>query len=232
MALTPPPAAEAFSAHAEHYTALRRRLVPGYDAFYSAVTDVLDGLLAPERRAELQVLDLGAGTGLLSAQIQAVFPHVRLTLLDASEPMLREARQRLGAGVQGVHVGDMADGLPDGRFDAIVSALAIHHLEHPAQRELFDRCRAALAPGGIFVNAEQLAGPSAGLTEAYEQRWARECRALGATEAELAETRERMRHDRCIDLGTQLGWLRDAGFAPVDCIYRRWRLAVYFGVRP
>jgi tRNA (cmo5U34)-methyltransferase len=227
-----PPAAAAFSAHAEQYTALRRRLVPGYDAFYSAVTDVLDWLLGAEPRDELRVLDLGAGTGLLSAQVLAIFPQARLTLLDASEAMLAEARERLGATVDAVHVADMAGGLPEGRFDAIVSALAIHHLEHPAQRELFDRCRGALAPGGIFVNAEQLAGPTAGLTEVYERQWERECRGLGASDAELVDTRERMRHDRCTDLETQLSWLRDAGFAPVDCIYRRWRLAVYFGVRP
>lgn len=227
-----PPAAAAFSAHAAQYTALRRRLVPGYDAFYGAVTDVLDALLSPERGGELRVLDLGAGTGLLSEQIRAVFPQARLTLLDASEAMLAEACQRLGSGVEAVHVGDMADGLPSGQFDAIVSALAIHHLEHPAQRELLERCWLALPPGGIFVNAEQVTGPTAELAEVYERRWAQECRALGATDAELAETRVRMRHDRCTDLETQLGWLREAGFSPLDCVYRHWRFAVLFGVRP
>ena len=56
-------AAQAFSAHAADYTALRRRLVPGYDAFYGTVVDVLGLVDGGVHR----VLDLGAGTGLLSA---------------------------------------------------------------------------------------------------------------------------------------------------------------------
>lgn len=55
---------------------------------------------------------------------------------------------------------DLADPLPTPRpWDAIVSALAIHHLDDAAKRELFARVHAALAPGGMFVNAEQVAGP-------------------------------------------------------------------------
>ena len=87
-----PSAAQAFSAHAGEYTAQRRRLIPVYDAFYAAVIDVLrlvgDGGIR-------RVLDLGAGTGLLSAQVVHAFPDVSIDLLDGSEPMLAEARQRL-----------------------------------------------------------------------------------------------------------------------------------------
>jgi tRNA (cmo5U34)-methyltransferase len=88
------------------------------------------------------------------------------------------------------------------------------------------RVHAALAPGGVFVNAEQVDGPTPELTALYAQRWAQDCRALGATEAELDAARERMRHDRCTDAETQLAWLRDAGFAAADCTYRSWRFAV------
>jgi hypothetical protein len=61
--MSEPAAAAAFSAHAREYMALRRRLVPGFEAFYGSVTDVL-GMLEP---APAWILDLGAGTGLLSA---------------------------------------------------------------------------------------------------------------------------------------------------------------------
>jgi tRNA (cmo5U34)-methyltransferase len=223
------PAAQAFSAHAADYTALRRRLVPGYDEFYDAVVDVLR--LVARGVTAGRVLDLGAGTGLLSAVIAAAFPSARIELLDASEPMLHEARGRLGDAVAAVYVQDMAMPLPDGPFDAIVSALAIHHLEHDDKRALMRRAHERLRSGGVFVNAEQVSGPTPELTAAYDERWARDCRALGATESELDAARERMRHDRCVDVEPQLSWLREAGFATADCVYKSWGFAVMAGFK-
>jgi tRNA (cmo5U34)-methyltransferase len=220
-------ASAAFSAHAPRYTALRRRLVPGYDEFYGAVVDVLSLSAQPPRR----VLDLGAGTGLLSARMAEAFPDTEFELLDGSEPMLAEARVRLGDAVAAVHVADMADPLPAGSFDAIVSALAIHHLTDADKRHLFSRAREALVAGGVFVNAEQVAGPTDELTAIYNSIWERDCRALGATEEELDGARERMRHDRCVDVGSQLAWMREAGFGAADCVYKSWRFAVLAGFK-
>jgi tRNA (cmo5U34)-methyltransferase len=221
-------AAAAFSAHAAEYTALRRRLVPDYDGFYGALLDVVALLPAPPAR----VLDLGAGTGLVSAAVLAAHPAVELELLDGSAEMLEEARGRLGGAVTAVHVADMTDALPAGPFDAVVSGLAIHHLSDDDKQALNRRVLAALRPGGVFVNAEQVAAPDPALEPVYTGRWAEDCRALGATEAELDAARERMRHDRCSDVGSQLRWLRDAGFERVDCVYKQWRFAVMCGFAP
>ena len=220
-------ATTAFSAHAPQYTALRRRLVPGYDAFYGAVLDVLKLSRQPPRR----VLDLGAGTGLLSAAVLRAFPGVSIELLDGSAPMLAEAAERLGGAVTAVHVADMADPLPGGPFDAIVSALAIHHLDHADKRRLFSRAHQALVAGGVFVNAEQVAGPTDELTTIYTAIWERDCRALGATDAELDDAHQRMRHDRCADVESQLRWMRAAGFTAADCVYKSWRQAVLAGFK-
>jgi tRNA (cmo5U34)-methyltransferase len=218
-------ATTAFSAHAPQYTALRRRLVPGYDQFYGAVVDVMS--LSPQ--APRRVLDVGAGTGLLSAAVLTAFPDVSIELLDGSEPMLIEAAERLGDAVSAVHVADMSSGLPDGPFDAIVSALAIHHLDDAAKRRLFARAHAAIVPGGVFVNADQVAGPTDALTAIYTATWERDCRALGATDEELHDAYERMRHDRCADVESQLMWLRQAGFSAADCVSKSWRQAVLAG---
>jgi tRNA (cmo5U34)-methyltransferase len=216
-------ATAAFSAHAAEYTAVRRRLVPGLDAFYGAVIDVL-GLVDG---GVTRVLDLGAGTGLLSTRIAEAFPAAAVELLDGSAAMLDQARATLGDAAGALHVADLRDRLPEAApYDAVVSALAIHHLEDPEKRALFERVRAALRPGGVFVNAEQVSAPTSGLTRVYERMWARDCMALGATAAELDGARERMRHDRCADTETQLRWLREAGFAGADCVYKSWRFAV------
>jgi tRNA (cmo5U34)-methyltransferase len=220
-------ATASFSAHASQYTALRRRLVPGYDQFYGAVVDVLSLNEQPPRR----VLDLGAGTGLLSAAVLTAFPDVSIELLDGSEAMLAEAAERLSGAVGAVHVADMTAPLPAGPFDAIVSALAIHHLADADKRRLFSRTFEALVPGGVFVNAEQVAGPTDELTAIYTATWERDCRALGATDEELDDARQRMRHDRCADVASQLAWLRQAGFTAADCVYKSWRQAVLVGFK-
>ena len=114
-----------------------------------------------------RVLDLGAGTGLLTGFVRATYPEAELTLLDGAAPMLDRARATLGDERTRYVVGDLADPLPDGPWDAIVSALAIHHLDDAGKRALFARVRGALAAGGVFVNAEQVAGESPWLDAVY-----------------------------------------------------------------
>ena len=226
--MSAPASSRAFSAHAPEYTALRRRLVPRFDAFYAAAVDALVSL---SDGAVTRVLDLGAGTGLLSAWVGEAYPAARFDLLDGSAEMLAEARRRLAGVVADVHIQDMADALPAGPYDAVISALAIHHLEDADKRSLFARVQAALRPGGVFVNAEQVAGPTPELAGLYRERWAADAAAQGGSAGEIADAVSRRRHDRCADVESQLAWLREAGFATVDCPYKYWESAVLVAVR-
>jgi len=219
-------ASDVFDRQAGGYEALRRRLVPPYDDFYGTAVAALDLAARPPRR----ILDLGAGTGLLARGVLAARPQAELVLLDAAPAMLDEARATLGDRVA-YHVGDLADPLPAGPWDAVVSALAAHHLDDPGKRDLFARAHDALAPGGVFVNAEQVAGPTARLDAAY-RAWHRErALALGATEQDWREAEERMAYDRCASVEAQLGWLRDAGFAEADCLFKDRLFAVLVALR-
>lgn len=221
------PSAAAFSREASEYDALRRRLIPCFDAFYGTALQLLDEARLGESP---RVLELGAGTGLFSAMILERFPGARLRLLDASAPMLDEARRRF-AGREGVDfsVADMASADLGTGWDAIVSALAIHHLEDEEKRVLFARIREALAPGGIFVNAEQVLGPSPAAEMRYRRIWNADIRALGASEAQVAAADGRMAFDRCASVEDQLGWMRAAGLVDVDCSFKSWRFAVLSG---
>jgi tRNA (cmo5U34)-methyltransferase len=210
-----------FQAHAEDYDAERRRLLPCFDAFYAAAIDAVGLCERPLHR----VLDLGAGTGLLAGAVARAHPAAQLTLLDGAAAMLAQARTRLGDSPRYV-VADLGDQLPDGPWDAVVSALAIHHLDDPGKRALFARVREALAAGGVFVNAEQVAGESPWLDAVYVERHERAARALGATDAEWAAATQRMSHDVCATVDDQLAWLREAGFADAGCLWRDGRFAV------
>jgi tRNA (cmo5U34)-methyltransferase len=216
----------AFDAHATEYDALRRRLVPCFDAFYGAATQLVADT------APRDVLDLGAGTGLLSALVAEACPDARLHLLDGSARMLDQAQAALGGRIAALHVADLADPLPGGPYGAVVSALAIHHLDDAGKERLTARVFDALRPGGVFVNAEQVAGPTPALEARYRAQHERDARALGTTDAEWAAALERMSHDRCSPVGVQLQWLHAAGFADVDCVFRDGRFAVLTGRRP
>jgi len=215
-------ALEAFAAHAPEYDATRRRLVPDFDGFYGAAIDALRGLPGPPKR----VLDLGAGTGLLSAMVAGAFPDAELVLTDGAAPMLAQAEAFLGARAEYV-VADFQDPLPGAGFCAVVSALAIHHLDDAGKRDLFARVHAALKPGGVFVNAEQI---HAGTPDAEERAvaWHRGvATANGSDDEEWAGALGRMSHDRCATLEDQLSWLRAAGFTDVAAPYVNVRFAVF-----
>ena len=179
-------------------------------------------------------VELGAGSGLFSAMLRKAFPKAHLTLIDFSENMLALARQRLGADDPRITflLSDYTTQPLPANADAIVSSLSIHHLEDERKRALLPRILEALRPGGIFVNADHIAGPTPELEERYQQRWLRDVRALGATEQQIADSLFRQKEDRRTPVAPQLAWLREAGFANVDCWYKHSSFAVMSGVRP
>jgi tRNA (cmo5U34)-methyltransferase len=204
------------------YDAERRRLVPDFEGFYGTAVELIIDACAGRSRP--RILDLGAGTGLLS-QVLLDRLDAEVTAFDGSPAMLARLRTRFGDRVTTV-VGDLAGELPPGPWDAVMSALAIHHLTDDDKQALFARVLAVLAPGGVFVNAEQILGPSPWLEERNARQWERDARALGATDTEINGALERMRSDRCTPVKDQRRWLRHCGFTEVDCPYQRHRFAV------
>ncbi|MFY1636261.1 class I SAM-dependent methyltransferase [Solwaraspora sp. WMMB335] len=208
------------------YDALRRQLIPSFDLLYGSATSAV----AMSVPSQPRILDLGAGTGLLSAAVLDRIPGAAVTLVDHSERMLGQARNRFNGNQQVEFiVSGLMDPLPAGPFDAVVSGLAIHHLEHHEKQTLFRRIPQILHPGGMFVNVEQVLAPHPELEQMYDRQHEGHVHAAGTPADEWAAGRERMKHDICIDVGTQLGWLREAGFDIVDCLAKDWRFATYAG---
>lgn len=222
---------KAFAAGADTYDRARRKLVPCFDDFYLTTLDLLPFALD----SRFEVLDLGAGTGLLSAMIAEMFPKAQLTLFDLTPEMLAIARQRLkpvGRRVRFVTADFAAAGSSAKSYDAVVSALAIHHLPDSGKRHLFSDIFKYLTPGGVFINADQVAGETATIDRRSYDMWIKRARELKAGERDLNAALERMKQDLPATVGQQLAWMREAGFVEVACTYRNLIFAVLSGTKP
>ena len=118
-----------------------------------------------------------------------------------------------------------------GKFDAIWSALAIHHLSASEKQQLFKDVYNQLKPGGIFVNADQSLGRTEQIEKIYRDQWLKEVRACGVTEDDLSNSLERIKEDRMDTLEAQLGWLSEAGFSQVNVWFQDHSFNVYSGIR-
>lgn len=108
--------------------------------------------LRPEGGRVARILDLGTGTGETARRVLARHPSALLVGVDESPPMLEHARTFLPEA--DLRAGRLEDALPEGQFDLVVSALAVHHLETAAKRDLFERVYRSLSPGGRFALAD------------------------------------------------------------------------------
>jgi tRNA (cmo5U34)-methyltransferase len=171
-----------------------------------------------------RVLDLGTGDGrLLSLVLPSLVRHehpAQAVALDFSPAMLEAAGKRF-AGESSVSVvaHNLDDPLPAlGKFDAVISSFAIHHLVHERKRALYAEIYALLIPGGVFCNLEHVASPTPRLHYEFLER-------IGFT----VETEDPS--NKLLDVETQLGWLREIGFVDVDCGWKWRELALLAGVR-
>lgn len=181
--------------------------------------DVAEEMLLEALPSQLErFVDFGTGDGRLLAAVRNRHPGAAAVGIDTSEPMLARAAERFDADSRvELRVHDLALPLADlGPIDAAVSGLAIHHLEHERKRALFEEVHSLLTPGGVFANLDLVASASTRLHERFRHQ-------IGRTEDDPT--------DRLADLAEQMGWLREAGFAEVDCHFKWLELALVVAVK-
>ncbi|MCC6614798.1 MAG: class I SAM-dependent methyltransferase [Anaerolineae bacterium] len=188
-----------------------------------------------------KILDLGAGSGMLSQILLSRYPAAHAWLVDFSDPMLEAARANFKPEQATILKASFADSewqaALDGAdaFDVIVSGYAIHHLPDARKRSLYAESFALLRPGGIFVNVEHVASPTPWVESLFTEAFADnlyQARGGAMSREEIVERLYTDDGDICAPVEDQCTWLREIGFQDVDCYMKIYALAVFGSIKP
>jgi ubiquinone/menaquinone biosynthesis C-methylase UbiE len=197
-------------------------------------------------RQPLQILELCCGEGLLAQALLERFPASIIHCYDGSAEMLRQAQVRLAGFGHRVQFKTFDLVAPDWRvtshsWQAIVSSLAIHHLDNAQKQTLYSDLYRLLNPNGVLIIADviQPAHPLAVALAAKlwdEQVYQRALALDGHTQVYdfFRQQQWNLYHypdpmDKPSRLADQLKWLEAAGFAEVDVYWLKAGHAIFGG---
>jgi ubiquinone/menaquinone biosynthesis C-methylase UbiE len=214
-----------FSQIAKEYDEQRKLFIPCFDDYYGLSVS----FLKKTRNDIRKILDLGAGTGLLTKRLYDEYPNANYTLVDISEQMLAVARQRF-SGLKNFNYSilDYSTDLPCGKFDLIASALSFHHVENADKLQLYSNIYDKLKDGGCLLNLDQFNASSDEMNEKYNNYWYEYINTSGIALDNKGAWLKRRELDRenTIDETKQL--LTKVGFRNVECIYNYLKFGVIY----
>jgi len=215
-----------FRDYAPKYDSFTLRAMPHYQEMLGEIVRCL-----PDRAND--ILDLGCGTGSLTALLARHYQNSAITAIDASAEMIELARDRLGSSAvshdQVKFVESLFENLelPARAYDLIASNMSLHHIVDKAP--FYRRLQEGLRPGGMLVLGDELAGALPRIQQLNWDGWLRFARDSGGLSD--IEIEEIVRHEREFDhyetLPRQLELLRVSGFGSVDCVWRYLNYAVF-----
>lgn len=201
--------------------------------YYPEMIEALGAALPFPADQSLTICDLGVGTGAVSARVLQSYPEARLICVDIAPNMLIEAQRKLGPQAEAEYI--EADfyrfEFPE-QVDAVVSSLALHHLEtDDDKRGFYQKIYQALKPGGVFVNADVVLGSTDLMQSVYMIKWT-EFMQRTMSEEGIARIFQKYHHeDRPAPLRGHLQMLAEVGFQSIEVIWKYYNFAVYGGSR-
>jgi ubiquinone/menaquinone biosynthesis C-methylase UbiE len=180
----------------------------------------------------MNVVDLGAGTGLLTKAIYEMYPSANYTLIDVSGDMLKIAKDRfIGMSNFNFLECNYVEEIPVNNCDLICSALSIHHLNENDKENLYKNIYSKLSDGGCFINLDQFIAKSKKIDNLYNDWWSAYINSSGMTQREKEAGRERRKLDKENTIDETINLLRKGGFENVECIYNFMKFGVVMAVK-
>lgn len=215
---------EQFNLVSKEYDANRRKFIPCFDDFYISVTDFIAKSLDKKPQS---IVDLGAGTGLLTSFFFRYFPDSEYVLADIASEMLDVAKKRFD-NLPNVkyEICDYSEKFPKDKVDLVISALSIHHLENEDKQNLFNSVYEHLEKEGLFVNYDQFCAEDSLINDKIEKYWIDGIKSSGISKEEYDRWIERKKLDRECSVKKEISWLKKAGFSVAECVYSCGKFSV------
>ncbi|MDR1617191.1 MAG: class I SAM-dependent methyltransferase [Syntrophomonadaceae bacterium] len=219
---------EQFNCIAQKYDSQRKYFIPCFDDFYKTSVS----LLKLYKNDFQNIVDLGAGTGLLTMEIYKLYNNARYTLIDISKDMLEIARERFD-GLSNFEFieHNYAENIPVKECDLMCSALSIHHLSNTDKIKLYKNVFSKLPKGGCFINLDQFRGTSEKINELYNEWWRNYIHQSGIKEEEKLASIERRKLDKENTINETMEILKGSGFRNVECVYNFMKFGVIIAIK-
>lgn len=219
---------ERFDQAASKYDEQRRFFIPCFDDYYHTSIS----FLADCGNNFQSILDLGAGTGLLTKYLMEQFPNASFSLVDVSEQMLSEAKSRFKdrSNVEFIS-SDYSRTLPEKHFDLVASALSIHHLDEDSKFRLYKMIFEKLDKGGYLINLDQFNSGSGFINESYNKWWYDYIRNSPIVEKDRQSWLKRRELDKENTIDETKAMLYKIGFSQVECIYSFMKFGVILAIK-
>jgi len=226
-------------------------LAPIYDAVFPAVVpkyaeahDVLLSMLPFGSGDSVHILELGCGTGELTRKLVEHFSAARISALDVSPSMLREAVRKLRPFEERVDLlqRDLTDpawheGFED--VDAVVAAYTLDYLPLDVHERLVSQVFDLLVPGGRFVSCEFIEPEDPRVGDVFRNL---EYQLISRQVAQKRVSEENIKilvglaesgpKHHVVRISSLLEWLRKAGFDRVDTPWRFFNFVIASGRKP
>jgi len=215
-----------FEEEAIVYDEIIIKLIPYYKEMIRAIVATIP--FCPDR--EIDIIDLGCGTGTITRAIQQKYSHANFTLVDIADNMLQMAQEKVGSDHCFINA-DFNSLDFDKQYDVIVSSLALHHLEtNPEKQFFYNKIYNALKEGGIFINGDVVQAKPDKLQEKYIEEWIRYMnRSVSMDEIENKWLPNYYAEDRPIPLMDHIDMLHQSGFSDIDVVWKYYGFCVYKG---
>lgn len=214
----------AFNNAADNYDTNRKEIIPHMDLYYQTAVELTKKFNNPS------ILDLGAGTGILTELLHQTHPQSRITLVDMSANMLDKAKNKFNNIDNFTYIEDnyLTMDLKE-NYDIIISSLSIHHLNDKEKYTLYRKIYQHLNNQGVFINADEVIAPTDTLEKLYVEKETTHLLKQELTNDEKEEILYRRTLDTPSTLKDNLTWLDDIGYENVDVIYKYYRYFVLYG---
>ena len=175
------------------------------------------------------ILDLGVGTGALSAACLAHARRAHAIGIDTDAEILALAARRLGSRATLVAGSFTIKALP--RCDVAVASFSLHHIRtRPAKRSLYRRLHAALRRGGMMITVDCQPAADSRVRRTQFDGWLAHLRGAYSPAAARGLLRAWSHEDVYVPLDAEIGLLRESRFR-VEVLWRRGAFAVLRAAR-